>query len=228
DSILAAQFTGCKAIESGEFSTVFKAKHRLDGKTYAVKKLKLDRMEKQLSEGAFFTEQDKRVEAEVKTLTKLNTEFVLKYYNSWTQEQHLYVFTEYCKQTLAEVLNEKHEAFGRQPTEPMESIEYFISCEIFRELLECLQYIHGLYPPVIHRNIKPNNIYISYDNKNSRFIKLGDFGLATDYEHRANTQSDPNGKYMAPEVRDGSHYSIKADVYSVGCVAADLFDINTV
>jgi serine/threonine protein kinase len=44
--------------------------------------------------------------------------------------------------------------------------------KILFEIARSLDYIHSLNPPVIHRDIKPHNIFIS-SNLNA---KLGDFG----------------------------------------------------
>ncbi|CAG2172220.1 unnamed protein product [Oppiella nova] len=60
----------------------------------------------------------------------------------------------------------------------MNLIEYFISCEIFKELLECVQYLHELNPQIIHRDLKPDNILIAENAREGRFVKLCDFGLA--------------------------------------------------
>jgi len=43
---------------------------------------------------------------------------------------------------------------------------------ILRSILEILDYIHNLQPPIIHRDINPNNIIIGDDSK----VYLVDFG----------------------------------------------------
>ncbi|CAG2180074.1 unnamed protein product, partial [Oppiella nova] len=108
----------------------------------------------------------------------------------------------------------------------MDCVEYFISCEILRQILESVQYLHELNPQIIHRDLKPENILIAKHVRNGRFIKLCDFGLAV--EHRTETQSHSKNKgtpkYMAPEL-DQSKYSTKADIYSLGIISMELFDI---
>ncbi|CAG2169677.1 unnamed protein product [Oppiella nova] len=48
----------------------------------------------------------------------------------------------------------------------MNCYEYFISCEIFREILECVQYLHESNPQIIHRDLKPDNILIDRNGRN--------------------------------------------------------------
>ena len=45
-----------------------------------------------------------------------------------------------------------------------------------REILKGLDYLHSHDPPIIHRDIKCDNIFI---NSNKGEIRIGDLGLAT-------------------------------------------------
>ena len=116
---------------------------------------------------------------------------------------------ELCCDNLRNILQLKPQVFGRQSTESMSSLEYFISGHIFKELLECVQYIHELKPSVIHRDLKPDNILIASNVKNGRFLKIGDWGLATLHEGSGALHSGCVGtnKYMAPEVKFDKKYA---------------------
>ncbi|CAG2181037.1 unnamed protein product, partial [Oppiella nova] len=80
-------------------------------------------------------------------------------------------------------------------------------------------------PPVIHRDLKPDNVLLARDVRNGRFLKVSDFGLATLHEH-----SSAHGlpKYIAPEVRKrGVKYNHKIDIYSLAKICElDIFDID--
>ncbi|CAG2177140.1 unnamed protein product [Oppiella nova] len=113
---------------------------------------------------------------------------------------------EFCSNSLQNILELKPQVFERQAGDPMDLYEYFISCDIFRQILECVQYLHELNPPVIHRDLKPENILIASNVRNGRFLKLCDFGLATVHDKRIHyrttrkhTADIGDMRYQAPE-----------------------------
>ncbi|CAG2111416.1 unnamed protein product [Medioppia subpectinata] len=208
------------------FGTVFKVRHKWDGFVYAVKKVTYP------AEGSNGCQQ--RVLKEAQRLAKLSSQYVVKYHISWPEDNVLYIQMEYCPQSMRSVLADKGLAFGRQSAaEPMNAFEYFISCEIFKELLECVEYLHGLKPQVIHRDLKPENILIDTNFRHNRCVKLCDFGLAT--EHNPSRHTDTRNihtlgagtfAYMAPEVFNDPKYNHKSDIYSVGVIGKELFGID--
>ncbi|CAG2110565.1 unnamed protein product, partial [Medioppia subpectinata] len=222
DSNFKTQFIEMSAIGSGGFGTVFKVKHRLDDKIYAVKRLQF---------GDFNEENKLKVLREVKSLAKLDTDFVVKYYNSWLESNHLYIQMEFCAQNLRSLLTDKAIVFARQPEDEMNIFEYFISCQIFTELLESVQYLHESNPVIIHRDLKPGNILIDPNFKCNRCVKLCDFGLATAHNTDGHTDSRyehsvvGTRRYIAPEVYSGK-YNHKSDIYSLYIIGEQLFDID--
>ncbi|CAG2105710.1 unnamed protein product [Medioppia subpectinata] len=143
-----------------------------------------------------------RILREMKILLKLYSNFVVKYITSWPESNHLYIQIELCSQSLKSVLKDKAIVFGRQPENPINVYEYFICCEIFTEILECVQFLHSSDPPVIYRDLKPENILIEHNFMSNRFIKVCDFGLATDHDmpSMSHTAGAGTSAYMAPDV----------------------------
>ena len=134
---------------------------------------------------------------------------------------------ELCSDNLKNIIEQKQRFFRNNSLEPMKPIEYFISCQLFEEVVECVKYLHD--SNIMHRDLKPENILINkYPNINNKFIKLCDFDLAKFASHaeRSHTANLGTTKYMAKEVERGAKYNFKCDIYSMGEIAIDLFEFN--
>ena len=174
----------------------------------------------------------KIVEREVKVLSKLDNNFVVNYMDSWKESQNIFcIQMEFCEYDLQAIITLKN---NFSPS--LQAINYYISCEIYREILECVQYLHSRERPVIHRDLKPQNILIkmNYNTnaRNARFVKLCDFGIAVEHKIKSNsglksqshTQNVGTDAYIAPEVRLSRDYNTKADIFSLGMIAYNLFE----
>lgn len=76
---------------------------------------------------------------------------------------------------------------------------------------------------IIHRDIKPQNIFISKHG----YFKLGDFGISKQLEREVLVQSKKGTfAYMAPEVYLGKAYDESVDTYSLGLVLYRLLNDN--
>jgi serine/threonine protein kinase len=131
-----------------------------------------------------------------------------------------------CEKTLEDVIDELHEKMRHNCT--LNKIGYYIASELFIEILECVKYLHEQNPPLIHRDLKPANILLKKSESSRRIVKISDFGLAAIHEFAEQSHSIDRGtpKYMAPEVINGQNYDMKADIYSLGEIMKNLFDID--
>ncbi|MDR1539174.1 MAG: protein kinase [Clostridiales bacterium] len=76
---------------------------------------------------------------------------------------------------------------------------------------------------IIHRDIKPDNIFISPFGD----FKLGDFGIARQMENNAGALSKRGTfLYMAPEIYCGKNYNATVDTYALGIVMYRLLNNN--
>eukprot|EP00250_Pteridium_aquilinum_P028229 c3680_g1_i1 orf=69-1712(+) len=83
------------------------------------------------------------------------------------------------------------------------------------EVLEILQYLGSLRPPVIHRDVKPENIIL---DEASGKVKLVDFGAVQDAAAVTLVGSTVVGTYgyMAPE-QFQNRATVQSDLYGLGC-----------
>jgi hypothetical protein len=82
------------------------------------------------------------------------------------------------------------------------------------QLCEALDYLHGLQPPIIFRDMKPSNIMIT----NTGLVKLIDFGIARTYKvgKKRDTVAMGSENYAAPEQWGKGQTDARSDIYALG------------
>ncbi len=215
---------------------VCKAKNKWNNGEYIIKKI------------VFQHENRHRVFRETQMMAKSNeiSAHVVQYYSSWFEFVNLkhsnesldrpilYIQMELCKRNLDEVIQDmKNDVYLRssQKNQNLTKSGYFIACELFREILEGVQYLHGL--NIIHTDLKEENIFIT-NGHDKRFVKIGDFGESKFHEHKGQFHTGGSGtvSHRAPEITDNinednkADYNTKADIYSLAVLIKRLFSIN--
>nr|DBA25237.1 TPA: hypothetical protein GDO54_012791 [Pyxicephalus adspersus] len=124
------------------------------------------------------------------------------------RETKLTLVFEHVDQDLAAYLDKVPE-----PGLPSETIK-----DMMHQLIQGLDFLHS--HRVVHRDLKPQNILVTSDGQ----IKLADFGLARIYSFQmALTSVVVTLWYRAPEVLLQSSYATPVDLWSVGCIFAEMF-----
>jgi len=87
---------------------------------------------------------------------------------------------------------------------------------IVTQLCDILSYLHGQTPPIIHRDIKPQNIVVDDNGK----IKLIDFGISRVYDETAKRDTVFFGtmEFAPPEQYGFAQTDCRADIFSLGVV----------
>uniref|UniRef100_A0A8C8D3U1 dual-specificity kinase n=1 Tax=Oncorhynchus tshawytscha TaxID=74940 RepID=A0A8C8D3U1_ONCTS len=85
-------------------------------------------------------------------------------------------------------------------------------------LLKCLQMLHK--EKIIHCDLKPENILLSHKGQGN--IKVIDFGSSCYEQQRVYTYIQSRF-YRSPEVLLGHPYSMAIDMWSFGCILAELY-----
>jgi serine/threonine-protein kinase len=94
---------------------------------------------------------------------------------------------------------------------------------VAQQVLNALSEAHAM--NVIHRDLKPDNIMITRQDGDNRFVKVLDFGLAALTDRAKITMSGQalgTPWYMSPEQATASNVTAASDLYSLGCVLYEL------
>ncbi|KAM7371662.1 hypothetical protein PAMP_008879 [Pampus punctatissimus] len=95
--------------------------------------------------------------------------------------------------------------------------------DVMLQLLQGLDFLHT--NMVLHRDLKPENILVSSHGE----VKIADFGLARIYTFNiALTPGVVTLWYRAPEVLLNSVYMSSVDMWSAGCIFAELFLLRVI
>lgn len=94
----------------------------------------------------------------------------------------------------------------------------------FVQVALALKHIHSR--RILHRDIKASNIFLSANN----CVKLGDFGISKILQGTLEAAITVVGTpyYMSPEVYRNKSYTLKSDVWGLGCFLYELctFKVN--
>eukprot|EP00727_Mastigamoeba_balamuthi_P012338 m51a1_g7727 putative mitogen-activated protein kinase (411) ;mRNA; f:154916-157005 len=203
------KYTPIKAIGTGAYGIVCSARMEApDGpRNVAIKKIPR----------AFSNVEDsKRLLREIKLLKHFNHENIVRIVDiirprAYEDFDDVYIVSELMDSDLHQIIKS-----GQQLTD--EHVQYFLY-----QILRALRYIHSA--NVIHRDLKPGNILI---NANCD-TKICDFGLSRPIGSTPDQQKDIHMTlyvvtrwYRAPEVLLCDAYSKPIDIWSVGCILAEL------
>ncbi|XP_019082488.1 PREDICTED: probable serine/threonine-protein kinase dyrk2 [Camelina sativa] len=136
---------------------------------------------------------------------------LLRLYDYFYYREHLLIVCELLKANLYEFHKFNRESGGEVYFTMPRLQSITIQC------LESLQFLHGL--GLIHCDLKPENILVkSYSRCEIKVIDLGSSCFETDHL----CSYVQSRSYRAPEVILGLPYDKKIDVWSLGCILAEL------
>jgi len=139
---------------------------------------------------------------------KNNEHHIVRVTDSFMFKNHLCIVFEELNKNLYEVLKQQN-YYG---------LSTKLNCIYISQILDCLSLLSKA--RVIHCDLKPENILV--DNNNSSLIKVIDFGSACYGNHLGGSYIQSRF-YRSIEVLLGYPYTNAIDMWSLGCITAELF-----
>jgi len=124
------------------------------------------------------------------------------------REMSLYLIFEHIHQDLASYLEKC----------PPPGLELDRIKDLMFQILSAVDFLHS--HRIVHRDIKPQNLLVTMDG----VIKITDFGLSRIYDfYTLLTSVVVTLWYRSPEVLMGQSYATPVDIWSCGCILAELY-----
>ncbi|KAL7098395.1 hypothetical protein ACP275_09G015300 [Erythranthe tilingii] len=155
-----------------------------------------------------------RLYSEVHLLKTLKHKNIIKFYNSWvdTKNEHINFITEIFTSGNLRQYRKKHKHVDVRALKKWS-----------KQILEGLSYLHSHDPPVIHRDVKCDNIFV---NGNQGEVKIGDLGLAAILQQARSAHSViGTPEFMAPELYE-EEYNELVDIYAFGMCLLELVTLE--
>ncbi|MGH7913877.1 MAG: serine/threonine protein kinase [Candidatus Binataceae bacterium] len=138
---------------------------------------------------------------EADMLARLNNEHIPRVFDRFSEQNHHYLVMEYIDGATLE--EEMKHAGGRLAESRV--------IDIALQILDTLEYLHGLEPPVIYRDLKPSNVMLMASGQ----AKLIDFGIARHFQPQQNATMIGTQGYAPPEQYRGK-VELRSDLYALG------------
>ncbi len=166
DGILQGRYRIIRQLGYGGMGAVYEAVDERFGQPVALKEIIVEsgnEKQRNLIINAF--------EREAKSLATARHEAIPYVRDYFSEADKQFLVMELVEgEDLAEMLEKRGKPF------PLEDVVNWAD-----QLLDALDYLHNLKPPIIHRDIKPHNLKLSFRRK----IKLLDFGIAKSGENKS-------------------------------------------
>jgi serine/threonine protein kinase len=202
--ISGKNFVGLEKLGKGTYGSVYKAQKKDTNEIFAIKKIKLDVDTEGIPSTAL---------REISILKTLNHPNIVGIQDLTLSEKKIELCLEYCPLDLRKFMDQ----YKNNP-----KVYNLITIKtIIYQILRATDHLHSR--KILHRDLKPQNILIC---DQTLITKIADFGLSRVYTIpiRPYTKEVLTMWYRAPELMLGlNQYSIGLDMWSVGCIFAELF-----
>lgn len=197
-------FLSVRLLGAGGFSTVDEVLHRATNLRMGRKTLK-NRDPSAIEE----------LKKEVSVLQKLRHPHVIRLLGAYSKGDKMSILVSPVAETTLALWLEQ--VTLQQPANLANVISKMFGC-----LVSSVRYLHEQRPVVNHMDIKPQNILVAQGDQDFPHVVLCDFGISTSEDSCDGQHKPLTRRYVAPEVFEGATRKQAADVWSLGCVFAEM------
>ncbi|XP_067454914.1 interferon-induced very large GTPase 1-like [Thunnus thynnus] len=189
-----------RKIGKGGFGKAILVKSKEDGHQYVIKEIDISGMS---------PEERQKAQKEVEVLANMSHPNIVQYKESFEVKDCLCIVMDYCegRDLLEKIKSQKGQLFSED-----QILDWFV------QICLALKHIHD--KKILHRDIKPQNIFLTKDGT----VQLGDFGVSRVLNSikELATTCTRTPLYLSPEICKKKPYNNKSDIWALGCVLYEM------
>ncbi|EAZ51589.1 hypothetical protein, partial [Cryptosporidium parvum Iowa II] len=192
-------------VGSGSYGKAILVKDIYKGRDYVMKIINISKLSSNERKDAI---------NEVKLLSSIRHPYIVCFRESFVEDGFLNIVMEYA---------DGGDLF-RKVNAQKQLKKNFLENQVVRWLTQALLGLAHLHNKrILHRDIKSQNIFISYNG-----LKIGDFGIAKVLENTGAFAKTTIGTpyYLSPEICLSKPYSWSSDIWALGCVAYEMCSLK--
>ncbi|KAJ5730218.1 uncharacterized protein N7483_004726 [Penicillium malachiteum] len=220
DPSLTTRFDKVELIGTGEFSQVYRVAQPHDASLHSMFSLSSSgpkspttlphqvwAVKKSKHPYLGLKDRERRIREVDVLKTLVNCDHIVSFMDSWEDNGHLYIQTEFCEEGSLDVFLAQAGLKAR--------LDDFRIWKILLEMTLGLKQIHD--EGFIHLDLKPANILVTFEG----VLKIGDFGMAARWPAEDGIEGEGDREYIGPEILMG-RFDKPADIFSLGLIIFEI------
>ncbi len=191
-----------KELGLGSHGNVYLARHKETKAEYAIKAI-----DKKNKAKLYFKD--------FEVIYKAHHPNIVKIFGHFEDNNYIYFIMEYFS---------KGNIYNLLPTDKKKRLSAKYCASLIKDVICAVYFLHNMKPPIILRNIEPENVLLSGDS-GVLVAKLTDFFWNNYYEEfsiRKNIAANSITQYSAPEILQKKEYNEAADIWNIGVLLFEL------
>ena len=191
-----------KELGSGSFGNVYLVRHKETKAEYAIKAID-KRNKTNLEEYPYFRR-------EIEVMYKIHHPNIVKLFGQFEDNNYCYFIMEYIP---------KGNIYNLIPTDKKKRLSTKVCASIIKDVISAVYFLHNMKPPIIHRDIKPQNVLLS----EGLVAKLTDFGWTNYIQENITRETLGRIKIrLPPEILEEKGDNETFDIWSIGVLLFEL------